>query len=549
MDVMQNANEILWTSAFLNERFTEPVSPLGWSFIGALFEELALRDPLRFMGFPDADTIPATRLWQAHPYVNVEIFQIFYKPFPDAWVPADAVRYFPRGDLNYRKRAPYPTSRVQPRFLLALARHLLREAFNASPLNYRQWRRFVTYHDAQTQKLETALDAAAEVQDILSVIHALYALDTQLLRRHRWSLTYADVFYKILAQWSGDLAPILISNVPNKTRDVNAALAALAQPPAPLTQELLERIQQHAALSDAEHNTARALDAFLKEHGHRAFSLDLAQPSFREDPAQLLPLLQAAPSASGEPQQDGVRAAYQEARHQLRWWQRLIFRPVVGLARRYAQLREDQRYYWQKSLALTRRAYWQIGAHYVAQGIFAAPQDIFYATRAEIEQTARGELDGSALRACVGARQREWNAYWQSCRARGTAAMPQFLRGDAPVGESPTADAREWRGRGVSPGIARGVVRVVHDPRDLGRVGAGEILVVPSTDPAWTPVFARLGGLVMERGGVLSHGAVVAREYRLPAVAAIANLTEILHEGEWIEINGTTGLVKRIAPL
>jgi phosphohistidine swiveling domain-containing protein len=546
---MQNANEILWTSAFLNERFTEPVSPLGWSFIGTLFEELALRDPLRFMGFPDADTIPATRLWQAHPYVNVEIFQILYKPFPDALVPADAVRYFPHGDLNYRKRAPYPTSRVQPRFLLALARHLLRDAFNASPLNYRQWQRFVLYHDAQTRQLKTRLDAAARVQDILDIIAALYALDAQLLRLHRWSLTYADVFYKILAQWSGELAPILISNVPNKTRAVNAALAALAQQPAPLTQELLERIRQRAALTDAEQATARALDAFLQEHGHRAFSLDLAQPSFRDDPAQLLPLLQAAPSVSVEPQQDEMRAAYQEARCKLRWWQRLVFRPIVGLARRYAQLREDQRYSWQKSLALTRRAYLQIGAQYAAQGIFAAPQDIFYATRGEIEQYARGELDVSALRACVSARQREWSAYWRAYRAHRTAAMPQFLRGDAPVPESPTTDAREWRGRGVSPGIARGAVRVVYDPRDLGRVGAGEILVAPATDPAWTPVFARLGGLVLERGGVLSHGAVVAREYHLPAVAAIANLTQMLREGEWIEVNGTTGLVKRIAPL
>ncbi|MCI0477622.1 MAG: hypothetical protein L0Y55_15360, partial [Anaerolineales bacterium] len=67
MCAMQNDTEILWTSGFLNERFTEPVSPLGWSFVGALFEQLALRDPLRYMGYPDAETIPAARLWRALP--------------------------------------------------------------------------------------------------------------------------------------------------------------------------------------------------------------------------------------------------------------------------------------------------------------------------------------------------------------------------------------------------------------------------------------------------------------------------------------------------
>src|SRR5947208_863062 len=107
---MQNENEILWTAAFLNERFTSVVSPLGWSFLGSIFEQLALRDPLRYMGVPGAETIPASRLWHGHPYVNVEIFSILYKPFPDAFVPADAVRYFPNGDLNYRKHSPYPRS-------------------------------------------------------------------------------------------------------------------------------------------------------------------------------------------------------------------------------------------------------------------------------------------------------------------------------------------------------------------------------------------------------------------------------------------------------
>lgn len=546
---MQNDTEILWTAAFLNERFTEPVSPLGWSFVGALFEELALREPLRFMGYPDAERIPATRLWRALPYVNVAVFQIIYKPFPDAFVPADAIRYFPHGDLAYRKRAPYPTALWQPRFVLSLVTHLLREAWGASPLNYLKWRRFVPYHDAQTQRLQSSLDAANAAQTLLGILNALYELDARLLRIHRWSLTYADVLYKILAQWTGELAPILSCNVPNKTREVNAELDALARLPAPLSTRLLERINANAALSADEQRTADALARFLERHGHRAFTLDLACPTFREDPTQLLPLLDTSARAKNWDDPAELQDAYLRARGALRWWQRIVFRPLVALARRYAQLREDQRYYWHKSLALTRRACLKLGADLAAQGVLADADAIFYATRPEVQAYYAGAIESAELSARAAARETEWREHLNEYRARGTGGYPHFLRGDTPLFERQDRDVpvQAWRGRGVSPGIARGAARIVRDPRDLGRVAVGEILVAPSTDPAWTPVFARLAGLVLERGGVLSHGAVVAREYRLPAVTAVANLTGALVDGEMIEIDGTNGIVKRIA--
>ena len=99
-------DEVLWTSGFFNERFPAPVSPLGWSLIGPLIEELALRDPLRYLGYPGAETVPLTRVWHGHPYANALAFQIFYKVFPDFILPEDAYRYFPNGDAGIRKRAP-----------------------------------------------------------------------------------------------------------------------------------------------------------------------------------------------------------------------------------------------------------------------------------------------------------------------------------------------------------------------------------------------------------------------------------------------------------
>jgi pyruvate,water dikinase len=328
-----------------------------------------------------------------------------------------------------------------------------------------------------------------------------------------------------------------MSNNPNKTSAVNKELAALARLSPPLSAELLARIRAQQPLAADEQRTSRALESFLARHGHRAFSLDLAQPTFRDDPTQLLAFLETAPP----------RTALAIVPPQPR--APLFLLPLVGLARRYARLREDQRYYWQKSLAVARSAFILLGRDLAARQLLAYPEDIFFATHSELSAYYGMTDEPGSFAARVAARKQEWEQWRELERTHGAAAYPPFLRGDTPFVEPLplNGEQREWHGRGVSRGVARGVARIVQDPHQLGRVGAGEILVAPSTDPAWTPVFGRLKGLALERGGVLSHGAVVAREYGLPAVAAVPNLTHTLHDGEWIEVDGTEGIVRRIS--
>jgi len=104
-----------------------------------------------------------------------------------------------------------------------------------------------------------------------------------------------------------------------------------------------------------------------------------------------------------------------------------------------------------------------------------------------------------------------------------------------------------WSGIAVSPGAATGPARILYTPADAARLQAGDVLVAPSTDPGWTPLFLRVSAIVVETGGFLSHGAIVAREYGIPAVANIPGILNALRDGESITVDGSRGSVFRSA--
>ena len=113
---------------------------------------------------------------------------------------------------------------------------------------------------------------------------------------------------------------------------------------------------------------------------------------------------------------------------------------------------------------------------------------------------------------------------------------------------APTAagDRSVLKGWAAGPGVATGRSRIVHDPAEAGDLAEGDILVAHATDPSWTPLFLVAGGLVLEEGGPLSHAAIVAREFGLPAVLNVTAAARILGEGERVEVDGTAGVVRRL---
>jgi pyruvate,water dikinase len=220
-------------------------------------------------------------------------------------------------------------------------------------------------------------------------------------------------------------------------------------------------------------------------------------------------------------------------RGRLRGW---LVRFALGRARALAGIRELPKFYVVTVLAAARRELSIVGHELAARGCVAQADDIFFLDLAE----AREGLAGRDLRRHVAVRR---DAYELELRRKhvprvllsdGTEPEAQNLSGAAPDGA--------LTGTPASSGSVTGIARVVLDPVGA-RLQPGEILVAPSTDPGWTPLFLVAGGLVMEMGGANSHGAVVAREYGIPAVVGVGDATQHIVSGQRITVDGGAGTV------
>ena len=227
-------------------------------------------------------------------------------------------------------------------------------------------------------------------------------------------------------------------------------------------------------------------------------------------------------------------------RHTLCGWVKAgLARAAARRMRALVGLRETPKFVIIRLFGLMRDALLTKGAHLADSGMLACRDDVFYLRMRELEALAMGEQrDWVAL---VRARRR---AVEQEKRRR---QIPRLLlsTGEAYYGGVAAVDVQEpdvLVGSPVSPGVAEGVVRVVLDPRST-RLVPGEILVCPGTDPSWTPLFLVAGGLVMEVGGMMTHGAVVAREYGIPAVVGVHEATHRLRTGQRVRVDGSRGQV------
>jgi pyruvate,water dikinase len=167
---------------------------------------------------------------------------------------------------------------------------------------------------------------------------------------------------------------------------------------------------------------------------------------------------------------------------------------------------------------------------------------VLFLRRAEVPDLLREPAD---RRPVVAARKDEYD-HWRRVTPPSKIGKPSDEEPSGRFGGERFAKEDEAivRGTGASAGVVRGPARIVIGPEDFARVQPGDIIIAPSSNPSWVPLFSIAGGLVTNTGGVLSHAAVVAREFDLPAVVGTGDATTRIADGRQLELDGTTGFVR-----
>jgi pyruvate,water dikinase len=213
--------------------------------------------------------------------------------------------------------------------------------------------------------------------------------------------------------------------------------------------------------------------------------------------------------------------------------------------------RENLRFERTRVFGRVRRIFVELGKRLHGLDVLEEPRDIFYLTAEESLGFVEGTAVTTDLKALARLRRAEFETWKgeevaERFETRGVVYVGHHFQGKVQAEPRP-ADAATRKGIGCCPGLVRGKVRVIHDPRHAV-IEAGEILVAPRTDPGWIMLFPSAAGLLVEHGSLLSHSAIVAREMGIPAVVSLDGLTSWLGTGDEVELDGRTGMVTRLNP-
>jgi phosphohistidine swiveling domain-containing protein len=392
----------------------------------------------------------------------------------------------------------------------------------------------------------------------LDVMHESLALIPRAMElRERYFpqalLGLAGLWLLLILTRQRDRFAALVSGVKTKTTEINQALEDLAtkirtDPELQSlfhltgTKELLDKLET----SQPGQAFLEQFHLFLDRYGHRETTLTISQPAWKDQPEVVLEILKVL--AETERRQAKPDEVWQTTRDQLLANSilgspilRTVFLKSLTNARSFFQIREDTHFYATLTQPTIRHVALELGRQLVQAGALDETEEVLHLRLEELEAFGKQWPPSKVMIAETRARVARRKALRESL-ADKPMIDPRLL---TMMSRAQSEDNVLLSGTSGSPGLARGPVKIVHDISEFGKLRAGDVLVAPVTNPAWTPLFQRAAAVVVDTGGTASHAAIVAREYGVPAVMGTMNGTSVLKDGQWIQVDGSRGLVLR----
>lgn len=415
------------------------------------------------------------------------------------------------------------------------------------------------------QRLNQALamkSAELENMDGKQLVQHYRDLEGQLLQRWDAPLIndfFAMIFYGALRslceKWLGDAS--LQNSLLLDTGDIISAepprrikeMASIAAKDPSLSATLAEPdISCDVKLGQLMQNPELAVSyqSYLDKFGDRCLEeLKLESPTVVDDPISLISGIggMAQRIRSGKVPQNPQPFLIPKV--ELGGIKSRVFKWVLHNAKSRVRDRENLRFERTRLFGRVRKIVVMLGQHLADADWIDEPKEVFLLTISEVMGVYESTQDPESLRDLIVERKAQATSFTtppDRFETRGEITEHTPL-----IASQPTvcSDASELSGTGACPGVVRGFVRVVHDPRSA-TLKEGEILVAQQTDPGWVVLFPAASGLLVERGSLLSHSAIVARELQLPCIVSIPEVTRTLKTGDYVEMNGSTGTIQLI---
>ena len=577
----------LWDNSNIIESYGGVTTPLTFSFIRGAYEAV-YRQFCRIMGVPES-VIARNQQMFAH-MVGLIRGRVYYNLLNWyrllALLPGYQVnRRFMEQMMGVKDVLPDDALPVQPP---ASKWGRLCDSFRLLRSAVRMVRQYVLLDRQMLRFHHRVVSAIGRSRPDLSRLRAdelidyYRSLESELLKRWNTPLVndfFAMIFYGLLRRltdrWLGDRRGTLqndllcgeggmISTEPTRLAREMAVLAA--------TDSALVRSLQ----SDSAEQIIRQLrtqprfhalyDAYVEKFGDRCSNeLELESPTLHDDPLPLFRALgqfaariQTGPEPSSEDDQTQSPArsraesvARQKlAKHLLR---RVVFKWVLKNARQRVRDRENLRFERTRVFGRVRMIVTEIGRRFYAADELNHPADVFYLEMDDLFGFAEGTACCTDLKGLVKVREAEFQKFAAASApanrfvTRGMVHHANAFIDESPAPLAPSTSGETRHGAGCCPGKITGRVRIVSDPKDIPSE-YGCVLVAERTDPSWILIFPSAAAVLVERGSLLSHSAIVARELGIPTIVSIPGLTGWLKNGDTVSLDGSTGEVTRLAP-
>lgn len=549
---------ILWTRGYGDEYWADATSPMFFDVMGKMLTKYVNHEGAKMMGYRDLTSGELIKLYKSRAYFNAHTLERVFSYYPRFVRSKELLSYFPAEDQERISQYPAHMGKaVWSQIRVFFLDH--DGSIFTTDKAYRRWA--ASFMDVCRGFDATDLAGLSdrELADLYRKVEEASVKHYQLIRYGMVSHSIATnlMVKNWLKKWIGDedgacYAGLISGLENNKTVETNIGFSEMAKT-VRADPELKERIDSMASEEFAEWLESRDIPlreqffGFLDAYGHRSNTREIYYPRWMENKAYVVDVVRLLAQSDSDLKALEARRREErlvmekEVRRRIRRsgvtgvFRCGIYGVVLRLAQKYLTFRENQRFYLDHILFRERLAILEMGRRLSGRGVIPSPEDVFFLFEQEAWDAL---LSGSSEPAKdVGARRSEFFKY-------ANILPPKFLRDGIDFDDAVDYGSSESvKGTASSPGVVKGKVRVVGSIEGLSELEEGDILVTSNTDPGWTAAFSKLGGLITETGGILSHGAVISREYRIPAVTAVMGATKIFRTGQTVTVDGNDGTI------